>query len=151
ARFLFAAFLSAVVWVGVAMAAGAMFRPQIEATIAWIAEHAVLAALGLGALMGAYVSWKGMQRWRIARSVEGAKISVEELRRELFGESPPLVVDVGSRLTHGARPHLPGALMLDLDAITRHPFPARPLVFYCACPNEESARRAAQIAIARGF
>jgi rhodanese-related sulfurtransferase len=43
--------------------------------------------------------------------------------------------------------------MLDLDAISRaDDFPTdRDIVLYCACPNEESARRAAQILLAKGI
>ena len=43
--------------------------------------------------------------------------------------------------------------MLDLDAIARaNDFPTdQDIVLYCACPNEESARRAAQILLGKGL
>ena len=44
--------------------------------------------------------------------------------------------------------------MLDLDEVDARAdeFPTdRDIVLYCACPNEESARRAAQILLSRGF
>jgi rhodanese-related sulfurtransferase len=45
-----------------------------------------------------------------------------------------------------------GALLIDLSAVAAHEFPReRPIVVYCACPNEASAKRAAQILLARGF
>jgi rhodanese-related sulfurtransferase len=43
---------------------------------------------------------------------------------------------------------------MDLDRIAREvaAFPNdRDIVFYCACPNEESSKRAAQILLAKGF
>jgi rhodanese-related sulfurtransferase len=43
---------------------------------------------------------------------------------------------------------------MDLDGVAREAarFPAdREIVFYCACPNEESSRRAAQILRTKGF
>ena len=55
-------------------------------------------------------------------------------------------------MAHDARPHLPGALLLDLSQVATHDFPRdRAIVIYCACPNEESARRAAQVLVNRGY
>ena len=56
-------------------------------------------------------------------------------------------------LAHNARPHIPGAMMLDLDAIARSDdFPDdRDIVLYCSCPNEESARRGAQLLMRKGY
>jgi membrane protein DedA with SNARE-associated domain/rhodanese-related sulfurtransferase len=150
--FLAAATASAVLWVGAAMGIGLAFAPQIEATIAWIARNGVLAGMVGGALLVAYVGWKAAQRWRVARFVHAARIEPAELARELAGERPPLVVDIGSRLAHEARPHLPGALLLDLGQVPTHEFPRdRAIVFYCACPNEASAKRAAQMLVNRGY
>jgi rhodanese-related sulfurtransferase len=45
-------------------------------------------------------------------------------------------------------------MLLDLDEIDARAdefSDDRDIVLYCACPNEESARRAAQILLARGF
>jgi 3-mercaptopyruvate sulfurtransferase SseA len=44
-------------------------------------------------------------------------------------------------------------MLLDLDAIARaDDFPDdRDIVLYCACPNEESARRAAQLLLKKGY
>ncbi len=73
----------------------------------------------------------------------------------MIDQSTPVhLVDVGSKLAHGHRPHIPGAVLLDLDEIDKRAsdFPDdRDIVLYCACPNEESARRAAQLLTSRGF
>jgi rhodanese-related sulfurtransferase len=65
----------------------------------------------------------------------------------------PLIVDVGTPIAQRARPHIAGAVLLDLDAIARADDwpPDRDIVVYCACPNEASARRAAQILRGRGI
>jgi rhodanese-related sulfurtransferase len=99
-----------------------------------------------------YLAWKAVQRWRLARFVEGTKIQADELVRALSHDEPPLIVDIGSRLAQESRPHLPGALLIDLDAVASHDFPRdRSIVFYCACPNEASAKRAAQVLLSRGY
>jgi len=152
-RFLLATVASAALWVGAAMGAGALFRREIEWLLGWMSRHGVLAALALLVLLALYVAYKAWQRWQLARHVEGAMIAVHDLAARLADDSPPLLVDVGSRLAQRSRAHIPGAVLLDLEAIGSgaHAFPEdRSVVFYCACPNEVSAKRATQILLARG-
>jgi rhodanese-related sulfurtransferase len=153
-QFLIAAVASAALWVGAAMAAGWIFRSQVESVLAWMAQNAALAGLAIGGLLALYIAWKAFERWRLARFVHDARITVHELKERLLGERPPLVVDVGSKLAHQSRPHVAGAVLMDLDDIARKvdTFPRdREIVFYCACPNEASAKRAAQILLTKGF
>jgi membrane protein DedA with SNARE-associated domain/rhodanese-related sulfurtransferase len=151
-RFLVAATASATLWVGAAMGAGALFRREVEAVLAWMTANAALALSILVGLFVLYLAWKGVQRWRLARFVEARMIGVDELARALRGATPPLVVDVGSRLAHESRPHIPGAQLVELAAIANgHAFPLdRAIVAYCQCPNEASAKRATQLLLARG-
>jgi membrane protein DedA with SNARE-associated domain/rhodanese-related sulfurtransferase len=151
--FVAASLASAALWVGAAMIAGAVFARQIDVALAWMAEHLPLAAFVIGAIVSAYVLVKAWQRWRMARLLATAMISTDELRERLDGEPRPFVIDVGSSLAHNARPHIPGAVLLDLDAISHaDDFPDdREIAVYCACPNEESARRGAQILLRKGY
>lgn len=152
--FLGAAVASAVLWVGAAMAAGWLFSRQVDLVLAWMASNAALAAMAIGALLAVYLIYKAWQRWRLARFVVASRITVDELAALIDGKQALQLVDVGSKLAHEHRPHIPGAVLLDLDQIsdTAREFPSdRDIVLYCACPNEVSARRAAQILHARGF
>lgn len=151
-QFLVAALLSAALWVGAAMSVGLLFAKQIEAVLAWIGRHGLLAAGAVLGLFALYLVWKAVQRWRLARFVEGTKIEPDELVLALAHDDPPLVVDIGSRLAQESRPHLPGALLIDLDGVASYDFPRdRGIVFYCACPNEVSAKRATQLLLSRGY
>jgi hypothetical protein len=118
-----------------------VFAQQIQSVLAWTASHVAMAAVVIGALVCAYVVLKAWQRWRITRFLASAAIGVDELRAHLDAEPKPFVIDVGSSLAHGARPHIAGAVLLDLDTLARSDgFPDdRDIVLYCACPNEESA------------
>lgn len=151
--FVAASTASAALWVGAAMIAGAIFARQIEVVLAWMEGHVALAALTLGALAAAYIALKAFQRWRMSRFLTTALITVDELRDRLGADPRPFIIDVGSSLAHNARPHIPDAMLLDLDAIARaDDFPDdRDIVLYCACPNEESARRAAQLLLKKGY
>jgi len=152
-QFVLATLASATLWVGAALGVGLAFSDQIESILRLIATHGAMAALVLGTLLALWVGWKAFKRWRIARFAEGARIEVHELAQDLASPRPPLVVDVGTRLGHDSRGHIPGALLLDLDTIAGdYAFPRdRPIVFYCACPNEASAKRAVQLLAAKGF
>jgi len=151
-RFLLAALASASLWVGVGMGVGALFASQIEGLLGMLTENAGLAAMALLIAFALYVVWKGVQRWRLARFVEGAKIGVDELALALASDVKPVVVDLASRLAQESRPHIAGAILLDLDEVASYDFPRdRGIVTYCQCPNEASAKRAAHILLARGY
>lgn len=151
--FALASAASAALWAGAAMVTGALFAPQIDQALAWMTSHAALAALAVAGVVALYALVKAWQRWRMARLLAGAMITVDELRERLAAEPRPFVVDVGSSLAQRARARIPGAVLLDLDAIARcDDFPAdRDIVLYCACPNEASARRGAQILLSKGY
>ena len=122
--------------------------PPIAGALKMSAGKFLLAALAL------YIAYRAWQRWQLARFVHAARISVDELHERLQGEMKPMVVDIGSKLAQQSRPHIPGAKLMDLDDVARHAtaFPTdREIVFYCNCPNEESAKRAAQILLAKGY
>jgi membrane protein DedA with SNARE-associated domain/rhodanese-related sulfurtransferase len=154
ARFLAASTASATLWAGAALVAGWVFSAQVEFMLAWMSAHIVAATLWIVAALALYIGWKALERYRLARFVHSARITVDELRDIITGDAPPVLIDIGSSLAHQSRPHIPGAALMDLDRIAREAtrFPTdRDIVIYCACPNEESSKRAAQILRAKGF
>jgi membrane protein DedA with SNARE-associated domain/rhodanese-related sulfurtransferase len=151
--FVMASIASATLWVGAAMGTGYLFTDQIALVLQWMASHLGLAVLAIMIVAGGYIAVKAWQRWRLARFVNAAIMDIDELRAALDGDPRPFVIDIGSRLAQQSRPHIPGAALFDLDAIQQvEDFPAdRDIVVYCACPNEASAKRAAQILLKRGY
>jgi rhodanese-related sulfurtransferase len=136
------------------MGFGWLFASQVEQALAWMSRNGGLAAAGLGCAFALYIAYKAWQRWRLARFVHAARISVDELHERLAGDPKPFLVDIGSKLAQQARPRIPGATLMDLDDVARDAasFPIdRDIVFYCQCPNEASAKRAAQILLAKGY
>jgi membrane protein DedA with SNARE-associated domain/rhodanese-related sulfurtransferase len=150
--FVLASAASAMLWAGAAMVTGVLFARQIDAALAWMSLHLPLAGFVVAAAIATYAFVKAWQRLRMARLLAGSMISVTELRERLADAPPPFVIDVGSSLA-GVRPHIPGAVLLDLDAIAQlDDFPRdRDIVLYCGCPNEASARRGAQILLSKGY
>jgi len=151
--FVLASAASAALWAGAAMIAGVLFSHEIDAVLTWMSLHLPLAGFAVAILAAAYAAMKAWQRFRIARLLAGSMITVAELRERLADAQPPFVIDIGSSLAQRGRPHIPGAALLDLDVLARcDDFPRdRDIVLYCACPNEASARRGAQILLAKGY
>ena len=151
--FTVASLASACLWVGAAMGVGFAFSRQIEVALTWMSNNAPIAVTAVGLAVALYVGVKGAQRWRLSRYVDSALISIDELRERMAQDPRPFVVDVGSQMAHQSRPHIPGAALLDLDQIANaSDFPAdREIVVYCNCPNEASAKRAAQILLRKGL
>jgi membrane protein DedA with SNARE-associated domain/rhodanese-related sulfurtransferase len=151
--FALASAASAALWAGAAMAAGAVFARQIGVALDWMTSHVPLAMVAIAALVVVYGLLKAWQRYRMTRLLAASMMSIDELRDRLAGEARPFVIDVGSSLAHDARPRIPGAVLLDLDTIAQaDDFPDdRDIVLYCACPNEASARRGAQLLMQKGY
>jgi membrane protein DedA with SNARE-associated domain/rhodanese-related sulfurtransferase len=147
--------LGSLLWVAVAVALGYLFAAQIDDLLAAIANAGALALESMLVLLALYVFARWWQRRQLLRALRMARISVDDLHRELQSEKAPVVLDVraaGSRLLDSRV--LPGALLLDGGSIDRRvydiPFD-RELVVYCNCPNEISAARVAKVLIAQGY
>jgi rhodanese-related sulfurtransferase len=87
-----------------------------------------------------------------------ARITAEELRHLLDSGKPPVIIDVRSRAERELDPRsIPGARAFALEELEKlekliDSLPAdRDVIFYCTCPNEASAARAARRLIDRGY
>jgi len=147
--------LGSLLWAGVAVALGYLFADGVERALAAFEGAGTLALELLGALFAAYILFKWWQRRRLLVALRMARIEVDELAQALRSAQPPLVFDVraaGSRELDDRV--IPGALAFDpngLDATLAELPPERELVFYCNCPNEVSAARAARLLMAHGY
>lgn len=147
--------LGSLLWAGAAVALGYIFADGVEHALAVFEGTGTLAVELLGALLAAYIVFKGWQRRRLLVALRMARIEVDELARALRSAQPPLVLDVraaGSRALDGRM--IPGAVAFDpqaLDALLEGIPPERELVLYCNCPNEVSAAKAAQVLRAQGY
>jgi membrane protein DedA with SNARE-associated domain/rhodanese-related sulfurtransferase len=151
--FLLASLASAALWVGTYMSIGYVFARQIDLVLGWMTDNLGKATLAIAVAFGLYVAYKAWQRWRMSRYVDSARITIDELRELMEQESRPVVIDIGSKLAQQSRARIPGALLFDLDGVANaSDLPSdRDIVVYCACPNEASAKRAAQILVKKGF
>ncbi len=142
-------------WVAIPVGAGMLFSGQIERIVATLESYGVVAIELLGAVLAAYIAFKWWERQRFYRALRLARITVEELRSLIEGGKQPVVVDVRSEVARKADARfIPGALMMgvdEIDAKLRELPKDREIVFYCTCPNEESAAHVAKRLIELGY
>jgi membrane protein DedA with SNARE-associated domain/rhodanese-related sulfurtransferase len=154
-RFLAFSTLGAGLWAGAAIAVGALLRTQIERLLPQAAQVGGTAALVLLLLLAAYVAYRWWERRRFLAALDMARISVEELRRQIEQGDAPVIVDVRSTTaqTLEAR-RIPGAVNVPVQDAARHlsELPRdREIILYCTCPNEASAAKVARLLMNNGF
>ncbi len=134
-RFLVFDILGALLWVGSFAGLGFVFSDQLEDVAAYVLRLGIsLAVLVIGSL-GGYIAWKYFQRQRFLRELRIARITPEELKRELDSGTPVQIVDLRHSLDFEADPEtIPGAVRMDPQELeNRHTEIARDrdVVLYC--------------------
>ena len=154
-RFLVLSSLSAVLWVGLILVAGALLRPQLQLLMPHVQHVASMVATVIAVLLAGYIAWKWWQRRRFFRALRMARISVHELYDLIEAGAAPVIVDVRSVTARALEPRqVPGAISITLQDVASHlkDLPRdREIVLYCSCPNEASAAHVARVLAANGF
>jgi membrane protein DedA with SNARE-associated domain/rhodanese-related sulfurtransferase len=154
-KFIVLSTLSAAIWAGSAIAAGMLFRSQIDKLLLHLDRYGGLAGLIIAGLLAAYIAFKWWERARFYRLLRMARISVSELYDLIQTGAQPIIVDVRSHTAKALEPRsIPGARHVPLQEVGRHiaDLPRdRDIVLYCTCPNEASAARVAKILMNHGF
>jgi membrane protein DedA with SNARE-associated domain/rhodanese-related sulfurtransferase len=154
-RFLTLSALGGATWVGAGLAAGVLFKSQIQSVLVHLDRiGSVTGAVVAAALIG-YVLYKWWQRQRFYKELRMARISVADLYALREAGEQPIVVDVRSSTARALQPRwIPGAIHVPVDDVGRHvaELPKdREIVVYCTCPSEASAARVAKVLINHGF
>ncbi len=157
-RFLAFEIAAALLWAGVFLGLGWLFREQIEAVLDALANAGGIATAALVAVLAAMLAMRWWRRREMLRITRMPRASIQELLALMEGEAPPIVVDVRGEAGVQVDPRrIPGALQIPLKALQQRradlPFEdrGREIILYCNCPNEISAAQAAQALMTRGF
>jgi membrane protein DedA with SNARE-associated domain/rhodanese-related sulfurtransferase len=153
-RFLLFDGLGALLWVGSAVALGALFRDAIAEILERLQSLGVYGLALVLVALAAYVASKWWRRRQFVQQLRMDRVSVDELRRMMDDEKVRVVLDVRSPIVQAASGRIPGARAVDvdrihegLDGIARDD----EVIVYCACPNEASAVKVAQALKRVGF
>jgi len=155
ARFAGFSALGSTLWVGTALLAGVLLRPQIVLLLPRLAGMGRAALVILLVLLGTYVAFKWRERRRFYAALEMARIGVDELHEQMSGAAAPVIVDVRSPTAQDLElRRIPGALHVPMHEVERHLGELSrdsEIILYCNCPNEASAAQAARVLLNHGF
>ncbi|HYG06690.1 MAG TPA: DedA family protein/thiosulfate sulfurtransferase GlpE [Stenotrophomonas sp.] len=136
--------LGAGLWAAVGLGLGVAFSGQVEQVLAALAELGSRAFGVVGIALALYVGWRWWRRHQLLRSLEVARISVDELYALMQDPAHvPAVLDIRAPGYRDLEPYtIPGAEFADErrlgDILARVPRD-RSVVIFCACPDEVSA------------
>jgi membrane protein DedA with SNARE-associated domain/rhodanese-related sulfurtransferase len=142
-------------WVGSGLAAGMLFKTQIQSVLLHLDRIGSVTGTVVAAALISYIVYKWWERRRFYKELRMARISVGDLNALMKAGEQPIVVDVRSPTARTLEPRwIPGAIHVPVDDVSRHlaELPRdREIVVYCTCPSEASAARVAKLLINHGF
>ena len=139
--------MGAALWVGVGVMLGVVFRDAVNDIMNTLQS---LGQYGILLVLAAFVVWLLVRWWRrvlFVRQLRMDRVSVDELRQMMDGQTVQAIVDVRSPLSQAATGRIPGALSVDIEKIAEGFAGVRQdgeVVVYCQCPNEATAVKVAQ-------
>ncbi|MBO9512869.1 MAG: VTT domain-containing protein [Variovorax sp.] len=149
---------AALLWTGLFLALGFIFRDQIQAVLDALSQAGSIAVAALVVVLAAMLAVRYWRRRTFLRLTGMPRVSVGELLTLMDGDPPPIVIDVRGEAGVQVDPRrIPGALPIALKDLQQRrvelPFEGddREIVLYCSCPNEVSAALAAQALASRGL
>jgi membrane protein DedA with SNARE-associated domain/rhodanese-related sulfurtransferase len=152
--FLLASGLGALLWAGLALAAGWLLRGAVPDVIAMLDRNSALAALLVGLALAAWLAWKFWQARQFRKLSTVPRITPAEFFAALRTSEPPLVLDLRGPSMVAEMGPIPGAVLAEHDRLEQavRDWPKdRPIVTLCACPQDAGAVQAARRLLDQGF
>jgi membrane protein DedA with SNARE-associated domain/rhodanese-related sulfurtransferase len=135
-------------WVSVGVSLGFIFRDAINDVMATLSA---LGQYGLMLIIAGFAVWIAVKWWRrrmFVKQLRMDRVSVDELRTLMDESKVNAIVDVRSPLMQASTGRIPGARTIDMQRIAES-FKGVPVdgevIVYCACPNEATAVKVAQM------
>lgn len=152
--FLAAAAAGAALWAGSAIAAGWVFRSELQSILRPMTQHGNGLVMTLVAVTTVWILWKLWSKRRFEQLARMPHIAPAEVAGLLRSENPPLLLDFRGPSVRHADGEISGAKLADYDRLEEavRGWPAdRLVVTICACPTGAGAVQAARAIIAMGY
>nr|WP_144141471.1 VTT domain-containing protein [Paraburkholderia sp. BCC1884] len=136
--------IGATLWASVWVIGGAALHDQIVQLVLLVRNNGGTIVDAFAAIFVAVLLYRWVRRWQFRRWLAHIRISPDQLDEMMKSAEPPLILDARPRCVREKESHrIAGALPLDLDSPEPiHPdLLQRPIVVYCVCPNEATAKR----------
>ena len=147
-------------WAAFWLLGGALFERQLGMLIRVLKPHGgtIIDVLVSAAVL--YPIYRYVLRWRLRKWLARVYVTAEQLEEMLRSDSPPIVMDARWESIRRQDPYrIRGASIFDLSSMDHASasgasgasFAARPVVVYCDCPNDATARKVCGQLRARGY
>jgi membrane protein DedA with SNARE-associated domain/rhodanese-related sulfurtransferase len=147
--------LGVALWAALGLALGVVFSAQLEMLFSMMSVFGRRAALFVGVALVLYVAYRWWRRKMLMKTLEQARITVDELYSMMANEPVPIVFDIRSTEKRMLDPFvIPGSVHADereLAEIVKNYDPGHKIIIYCSCPNEVSAAWMAKAMRNAGF
>ena len=146
--------IGAGLWVGVGVSLGYIFRDAINDVMATLSA---LGHYGLMLVIAGFAVWIAVKWWRrrmFVKQLRMDRVSVDELRTLMDESKVNAIVDVRSPLVQASTGRIPGARTIDMQKIAesfKDVAVDGEVIVYCACPNEATAVKVAQMLRKAGY
>jgi membrane protein DedA with SNARE-associated domain/rhodanese-related sulfurtransferase len=146
--------VGALLWVGVAVTLGQIFRDAIVDILETLQSLGKYGLILILAALAAYIASKWWRRHQFILQLRMDRITVDELQDMMSQGKASTILDVRSPLSQAASGRIPGALSVNMqfikDGVDGVPTD-NDVIVYCACPNEASAVKVAKQLSELGF
>ncbi|HET7362635.1 MAG TPA: VTT domain-containing protein [Burkholderiales bacterium] len=153
-RFLWVSALGAALWALPIILLGYLLKEVLASMLSALQDSRVSLTLAVIGILAVYLAWRYIRRQQAMRIKGVPRIDPVALNAELSSASAPIVIDVRSDDAAAVPgPHVPGARFHSLNTLHNLPLEqlaGRPVVLYCACPEEASAAMGALVLQGRG-
>jgi membrane protein DedA with SNARE-associated domain/rhodanese-related sulfurtransferase len=136
--------LGATLWAATWLLGGAALDAQIGRFVVFVRANGGTIFDVLAVAFALFLAWRWLRRWQLRRWLATHRISPDQLDEMLKSHTPPLVLDARPQSVREKEAYrIPGARPLNLDSSDALPpeLLERPIVVYCVCPNEATAKR----------
>jgi membrane protein DedA with SNARE-associated domain/rhodanese-related sulfurtransferase len=153
-RFLWLSALGAALWAVPIILLGYLLKEALASILRALQDSRVSVTLLITGVVALYLAWRYIRRQQAMRIKGVPRIDPAALNAELARAAAPIIIDVRSddaAVIPG--PHIAGARFHSLNTLHTmplEPLAGRPVVLYCACPEEASAAMGALVLQGRG-
>lgn len=153
--FLLAAAAGAALWAGLALGAGWVLRAEVASAIQTIDAHAGSAIIVIAGLLALWIGWKLWQKYRFRQLAAIPHVTPDELLEAMRAdEQALLVLDLRGQSMIAETGPITGTRVAEherlLEAVADWP-KDRPIVTFCACPEDAGAIQAARRLLKAGY
>lgn len=131
-------------WAAVWLLGGAALHDEIVQLVLWVRNSGGTIFDAFAAISATFLLYRWVRRVQFRRWLGKVRISPQQLDEMMKSNAPPLIFDARPRVVREKEAYrIAGAYPLDLDSPDQLN-PAllqRPIVVYCVCPNEATAKR----------